>query len=465
MTRPRIVHAFPALLVLTALLVGVIPGASAGDRTAVLGTTGEELWVSRFDGGLEHDDQAMSVATNSDGTLVFVTGWSIVPPGNYDYRTIAYDAATGAEIWNKTYDGTAGPGSFDSDQATEVAVSPDDSTVFVTGDISAKPTRNLDFATVAYDADTGSRLWVSRYGLKRDDATRGLEVSPDGSTVFVTGKSQGPTTGRDFATVAYDAATGDELWVDRYDGPNKGGDKPTSIGASPDGSALFVTGQSRGATSFLDYTTVAYDPATGDRLWVRRVDGPDGLGDFARALEVSPDSSTIAITGFTRRADASEDMVTVALDATSGDPIWSVVESGTVGRSDLGNAVDFSLDGSSVFVGGYRTDNRVYPNYVTLAYDAATGSKIWDRTYAGPGRSVRPDQRARDRPERHRVRDRTERRHRTGDGVRHDRVRGKHRDAPLGSPLHRYGQRRSRRHPVRPGRRPHRRAGVRDRRE
>ena len=44
-------------------------------------------------------------------------------------------------------------------------------------------------------------------------------VSPDGSKVFVTGYSVGSASGYDYATVAYDASTGSELWVKRYDGP------------------------------------------------------------------------------------------------------------------------------------------------------------------------------------------------------------------------------------------------------
>jgi PQQ-like domain len=392
MTRPRTFLTFGSLLATMSLLAGIAASASAvgggNPLTPLRGATGEELWVARYDGGLENDDRAVAVATSIDGSVVFVTGGSTVPPGNLDYRTIAYDSATGAEIWNSTYDGIAGPGSLDSDEATAIGVSPDGTTVFVTGNIRGEPTRNLDVATVAYDAATGSKLWASRYGLKRDDAARALEVSADSSTVFVTGKSQSPTTGRDYATVAYDAATGTEVWVDRYDGPNTGGDKATALGVSPDGSAVFVTGQSRGATSHRDYTTVAYDAPTGGRLWIRRFDGADGLRDQARALEVSPDGSTVVITGFSKRSSgvADTDVATVALDSTTGDRLWSALYGGAAGASDIGNAVDISADGSVVFVGGHRTDNRIYPNYVTLAYDASDGTPLWVRGYAGPGR-------------------------------------------------------------------------------
>ena len=40
--------------------------------------------------------------------------------------------------------------------------------------------------------------------------------------MYVTGRSVGSGTNLDYATVAYDAATGDQGWVARYDGPANG---------------------------------------------------------------------------------------------------------------------------------------------------------------------------------------------------------------------------------------------------
>src|SRR6266542_6180588 len=109
-------------------------------------------------------------------------------------------SAGGTKLWVKRY--RAGNG------ALAVALSPNGSKVFVTGSGGADP--NGDYATVAYGTSSGVRLWVRTYngpGNFADDASA-LDVSPDGSKVFVTGSSWGnDNTTYDFATVAYDAST------------------------------------------------------------------------------------------------------------------------------------------------------------------------------------------------------------------------------------------------------------------
>src|ERR1041385_8231125 len=136
-------------------------------------------------------------------------------------------------------------------------------------------------------------LWVRLYNGpgNEGDVAYDLAVSPDGSQVFVTGYSWGVASRDDYATAAYDAATGARVWATRYNGPANDNDLATSIAVSPDGSMVFVTGLSWGGASSDDYATVAYDAATGTQLWAQRYNGPNNGEADAWSVAVPPDGS------------------------------------------------------------------------------------------------------------------------------------------------------------------------------
>ena len=93
--------------------------------------------------------------------------------------------------------------------------------------------------------------------------------------MFVTGSSIGAHDSYDYATVAYNAVTRAQRWAERYDGPGSGDGQAYSAAVSPSGATLFVTGytDTSSTSAGYDYATVAYNAATGSRLWIRRHDG------------------------------------------------------------------------------------------------------------------------------------------------------------------------------------------------
>jgi hypothetical protein len=241
-----------------------------------------------------------------DGTRVFVTG-------SYDggiafvYGTVAYDASSGAKVWAARYNG---PGNGNS--ALSLRVSPEGSRVFVTG-YSAGSGDRSDVATVAYRSSTGARLWAARYNWGPSEASGlSLRLSPDGTQVFVTGSKFRATSGFDYLTVAYEAATGAKRWVARYNGRGNGDDLVNSLGVSPDGTEVFVTGTSQGsATTASDFATVAFNATNGARLWVARYNGPGASSDEAFSLGVSPDGARVFITGGSTGSGSGSEYATV----------------------------------------------------------------------------------------------------------------------------------------------------------
>jgi hypothetical protein len=275
---------------------------------------GSQLWAKLYDGPGNSYDDAHAIGVSPDGSEVFVTGYSTGSTSSYDYASLAYDASTGSLLWAKRYNGPASS----ADLATELGVSSDGSEVFVTGYSYTSMGNSTDYATVAYDASTGAKLWAKRYkGLGNDwDFATAIEVSPNGVGVFVTGRSVGSGDTFDYATLAYDASTGAKLWQTRYKGPRNRDDEANALGVSPDGSAVFVTGASIGSSGSDDYATVAYDASTGSQLWTALYDGPAKGDDDAYAIAVSPDGSEVFVTGSSTGSTSDWDYATVAYSVT-----------------------------------------------------------------------------------------------------------------------------------------------------
>jgi hypothetical protein len=355
----------------TVFVTGNSSGSTGGYDYATVAydaSTGAKLWVRRYDGPGNRDDLATALGMSPDGSTVFVTGYSFASTSGYDYATVAYDATSGARLWVKRYNG---PGNG-RDVATALGVSPDGSTVFVTGrSMQTRGIRIYDYATVAYDVLTGAKLWAKRYNGPAGGegaAATALGVSPDGSTVFVTGSSHRPSKqAADYDTVAYDASTGAQLWDTRY----VQGNVATAMGVTPDGSKVFVTGWSyRHSSGAFDVETVAYDASTGAELFVKRFNGAGNGDDIATALAISPDGSKVFVTGYGFGASGNGDYETVAYAAT-GAKLWVMTYDGPGGNGgDYATALAVSPDGSKVFVTGRSAGSTGYFDYATVAYGA-----------------------------------------------------------------------------------------------
>jgi WD40 repeat protein len=232
------------------------------------------------------------------------------------------------------------------------------------------------------------------------------------------------------------AAPGSRLWARRYDGPAHSGDKASALGVSPDGSVVFVTGSSKGSTSYFDYATVAYDSVTGMKLWAKRYDGPGNDGDSANALAVSPDGSQVFVTGTSVGSTSGLDYATVAYDASTGATLWAKRYNGPGNQGDSAAALEVSSDGGKLFVTGYSFGSTSDVDYATVAYDASTGTRLWAKRYNGPGNGLRLRHRPWGEPRWVRaVRDGIQRRTDERHGLRHLGIRQFHRGKAVGQAL------------------------------
>ena len=214
----------------------------------VRGSSGKQIWSQQYGrNGLYESAEALGVTPG--GSRVLVTGTTA---GGLAFTTFAYDSRTGDQQWSSSY--KTGGGTAD-----DLGISPDGKRVFVAGTSHNPAHRNAqDYDTLAYGVATGKEQWARRYGGPGQrnyiNYAHALAVSAGGSKVFVTGSSAGGFY-FNYATVAYRASSGSKLWEKRYAHRH---DDANALAVSPTAPRLFVTGSSLGRRTHADYATVAY---------------------------------------------------------------------------------------------------------------------------------------------------------------------------------------------------------------
>lgn len=323
--------------------------------------------------------------------------------------------------WRAQYDSV----DHRQDVSWSVAPSPDGSRIYLVGDSwsseSGVPARS---AVAAFDATTGDRQWLSETtgvpgswlstiaanpannlvyagGLQRPasggqtafvlayDGLTGVEswratppgwqttalvVSLDGSLLYALISAGSPSV------LALDASTGATLWT--WKSSNAEADRGSGLALHPSGGRLFVAAGAQTDWDS-DYLTTAVDAATGAELWSARFDRfpgiEDGQLDVPRVIKASPKGDAVVVTGWSYRIDplfTTSQYLTVAYDAATGAPRWSATSDG-IAETATGLAI---ADDQAVVTGfpGLVPGGRA----LTIAYDLETGAEVW-RTESG----------------------------------------------------------------------------------
>jgi PKD repeat protein len=332
--------------------------------------TVQEMWTARYNGTGNNYDEANAIAVDQSGN-VYVAGESKGSSGGLDYVTMKYDCY-GNVLWSARYNG---PGNGD-DKAHAVVID-NNGNVFVTGESRGNGS-STDYATVKYDTN-GNQLWVARYDgpAGSDDMAHGIALDGN-SNVVVTGESKGNSTGFDYATIKYNA-NGSQLWVKRYNGPVSFEDSAYAVAIDVNGN-IYITGESKGSQTCLDFATLKYD-TNGNQLWVRRSNNPSNSHDSAYSIAVDS-SRNVYVTGKSKSSTYHYDYMTIKYDS-GGNEQWLKRYNGTGNGDDSAYAV--AVDGSGyVYVTGESDGYRTDKDYVTIKYDA-NGNEVWIGRYNGPG--------------------------------------------------------------------------------
>lgn len=357
-----------------------ITGNSLGSSTAMDYATikynpaGEMLWVARYNGIGNWNDAALAIAIDASGN-VYVTGGSVNLDFDYDYATVKYNSS-GEEMWVARYNGLGTLTDYKDDIARDIAVD-GSGNVYVTGS-SYGPGTTEDCVTIKYNS-SGEEEWVHRYNGPGNSIDVGMAITTDGDgNIYVTGNAvpEGTSTA-DYLTIKYNAL-GDTIWIKLYNGVGGRADAATAIVIDGSGN-VYVTGYSDRRNSSIarfDLTTIKYS-SLGTEEWVTRYNGPGNLSNYGRGI-VLDEIGNIYVTGESMGSGTGMDYATIKF-SPSGDTLWVARYNGPGNDADYAKAI--AIDGSgNVYVTG--AGPGTFWDYITVKYNSS-GEEMWVASYNG----------------------------------------------------------------------------------
>jgi predicted house-cleaning NTP pyrophosphatase (Maf/HAM1 superfamily) len=330
--------------------------------TILYDTFGNQLWMRRYS-GLKNYLSWTSAATVDNYYNLYLTGYcaqDTAYPHNYDYVTAKF-LSNGSIAWIKKYNGSGNS----NDYASAITVD-GQSNIYVTGKSYSGLGSSDDYVTIKYFSN-GDMAWMKRYNGPANSTDGACAIAVDDlGNVYVTGYSYSNITSFDYATIKYDAY-GNQLWIKRYNGSANSRDAACALTVDKYGN-VFVTGGSFDFSTNYDCVTVKYD-ASGNELWVKKYNGSENGDDWAYAIAIDI-SGYIGVAGGSYGDGGSSDYLTVKYDSR-GNQLWAKRYNRPGNSSDCANALAFDGSGN-VYVTGesYGTGTKQF-DFTTIKYNEA----------------------------------------------------------------------------------------------
>ena len=220
-----------------------------------------------------------------------------------------------ALAWQTEINGTANS----TDRVLSVAV--DAGGNVIAGGFIVNSGTGRDFAVVKLDGASGAELWRTEIAGTGDFSDVVSSVAVDGAgNAIAGGRLSNSGTFDDIMVVKLDGASGAELWRAEIIGTANGADNVSSVAVDAGGDVIAGGFISNSGTGFGDFAVVKLDGANGAELWRTGIDGTANFDDQVRSVAVDAGGNVIA-GGVIRNSETGADFAVVKLDGADGSEL------------------------------------------------------------------------------------------------------------------------------------------------
>jgi len=225
--------------------------------------------------------------------------------------------------------------------------------------------------------------WIAMFWGADGSIPADATFSPDGELALVTGTMNAVSSKTSIATVAYDVASGERIWNAHYRPLRDAGTVASRMVVCPHGERLFITGwrYGRGPTSAV---TLAYDIRSGKLLWNSEYLEENTLSGQGKEILVTGDGETIFVLVQVGALPPEGGTAVIALEASTGRILWNFdgrVEANRISKGRMAQGVD----GELLFLSGAEREKGVVVAWRLFALDVLSGQPAWSafETVAG----------------------------------------------------------------------------------
>jgi hypothetical protein len=336
---------------------------------------GEFQWQRIQTGYAESKYHSLAIDSEND---IYVTG-EVLTDNNYrDYLTVKYNT-NGDSLWSRRFNYEE-----NSDDRAYSLILDDSQNVYITGMSCG------DKLTLKYNY-FGVIQWIAKNSNGKDNYPQSIQRDSKGNIIISGYQSRGGS-GYDFFTLKYNKYGGiiwERLYRGSEDSLSDNRVKAIKIDANDN---IFVTGFSSGENLLSDYCTIKYD-SSGNQIWVQRYDGPGHKADYVNDIKLDFNGN-VYITGSISNNAYSNEFCTIKYD-NNGNFLWEkkFTQNDTMYFSASSLALDINLN---IYVTGVgHVDNgqhnfdiftvkySQYPTYIVSNNEFINDYKL-EQNYPNP---------------------------------------------------------------------------------